>query len=321
MTVATYDACQVSACLLNYNHAHVLESTVDSILTQDCAGFELVISDDCSTDGSWECIQTLAKRDSRIIPLRTRRNLGMPGNANFAIAQSARPYIALLHHDDICRSDLIRCWAQCMDDHPEVGYVFNAYGVHGSNVLCTHPFDDGALQGQWFLKRFLFPRWGCPVRGTAMIRRDCWDAVGGMDDRFNLLADVDLWMKLAAQYDVGYISEPLLSIRQDRPDDYPDTYLGSGGGFWLRRQFLYRIHSANRRATYSGRSLVDLYSWLFFRARLSSETLKWLCYAAVRRRHDLLATSHLGAVPEEFLFVGWLRRLLVKLYAPKQRSL
>lgn len=78
---------QVSVCLLTYNHAHLLESTLASIQQQTLTGYEIIVSDDCSTDGTWSLLQRLAAVDPRIRPLRTPTNLGMPGNANFAVAQ------------------------------------------------------------------------------------------------------------------------------------------------------------------------------------------------------------------------------------------
>jgi glycosyltransferase involved in cell wall biosynthesis len=62
---------QVSVCLLTYNHAHLVESTIRSILAQSLTDFELIISDDCSTDATWAHVLALAATDSRIKPLRT----------------------------------------------------------------------------------------------------------------------------------------------------------------------------------------------------------------------------------------------------------
>ena len=93
----------LTACLLTYNHVGVVGSTLDSVLDQTLAGFELIVSDDCSTDGTWELISARAARDGRIVAVQTPRNLGMAGNANFAASHSRRPYLALLHHDDLYR--------------------------------------------------------------------------------------------------------------------------------------------------------------------------------------------------------------------------
>ena len=101
---------KISVCLLTYNHVEVIESTLRTILEQTITGYEVIVSDDCSDDGTWERILALAAADVRIKPMRTPHNMGMPGNANFSVAQSDRPYIALLHHDDLYREDLLEKW-------------------------------------------------------------------------------------------------------------------------------------------------------------------------------------------------------------------
>ena len=315
--MSTYDARKVSVCLLNYNHGQLIDSTVESILAQDCDGFEFIISDDCSTDDSWERILALSECSRRIIPVRTPKNLRMPGNANFAVGQSTRPFIALLHHDDLYATNMLRRWAQCLDDNPSIGFVFNSYGVHGCDRIDDHPFSEGVQNGGWFLRNHLLRRWNCPVRGTAMVRRSSWNSVGGMNVRFDLLADVDLWMRLAQTYDVGYVKEPLILVRHQRPRDYPDEYCRPRG-FWRRKRLLYEIHASNRGSNGIGRNSI---AWFCFRIRLSLESTKWIIYALVRRRYEMIASSDLGRVPEEYFFVSWLRAFARWLTSSRPSSL
>ena len=138
---------QISVCLLTYQHAALVESTLDSVLAQDIDGFELIVSDD-----------------------------GMPGNANFAARHSSRPYLALLHHDDLYRPDLLSRWLGVMQRHPDVTYVFNSYAHYGDTRPLEPPLREERLDGKRFLEEHLLPRWGCPVRGTAMIRRSALEA-------------------------------------------------------------------------------------------------------------------------------------------------
>jgi len=236
---------KISVCLLTYNHVEVIESTLRTILDQTITGYEVIVSDDCSTDGTWERILELAAADARIKPVRTPHNMGMPGNANFAVAQSDRPYIALLHHDDLYRKDLLDKWAGVLDRHMDAAFVFNPYGVFESDFVYQEPMPGECIDGSWLLKRYLFARWGCVVRGTAMIRREAWERVGGMREQFGLLGDIDLWMRLAMRWPVGYVPEPVITVRHQRPSYYPDIYSGSAWS-WRRQRFLYEIHASNR---------------------------------------------------------------------------
>lgn len=248
----------VSVCVLTYNHANVIESALRSIMAQTVNNYEVIVSDDCSTDGTWELVLQLGASDSKVQVVRTPRNVGMPGNANFAVALTTRPYIALLHHDDLCRQDLLEKWRRVMEKHPDVGYVFNSYANFGSSRIDGHEFSDERLEGKWFLENFLFPRWGCPVRGTVMIRRSCWERVGGMRQQFGLLADIGLWMRLAAVTAVGYVAEPVIAVRHARPPYYPEIYTSR---FWERQRYLYEIHASNQLAYLDLGSIVGRLKW------------------------------------------------------------
>lgn len=280
---------KVVVCLLTYNHVDIITSTIRTILDQTISGYEVIVSDDCSSDGTWERILELAASDSRIKPVRTPRNMGMPGNANFAVAQSSRPYIALLHHDDLYRNDLLEKWTGVLDDHSDIAFVFNPYGDANTDIVHQGDMPGVCIDGSWLLKNHLFGRWGCVVRGTAMIRRAAWEQVGGMREEFDLLADVDLWMRLAMRSSVGYVSEPLITLRQSRPPYYPEMYR-SGSFSWRRQRFLYEIHASNRLAYLKLNTLGGRFQWWWFRLRLSLETGKWLAYSVVRRKSELIST-------------------------------
>jgi glycosyltransferase involved in cell wall biosynthesis len=281
---------KISVCLLTYNHVDVIESTLTTILDQTIDGYEVMVSDDCSTDGTWELVLELATTDVRIRPVRTAHNMGMPGNANFAVAQSDRTYIALLHHDDLYRPDLLEKWVDVLDRHPDAAFVFNPYGVYQSDFVYREAMSGECIDGHWLLTEHLFPRWGCAVRGTAMIRRSAWEKVGGMREQFGLLSDVDLWMRLAMRWPVGYVSEPVIVVRHQRPSYYPEIYTGKEWS-WVRQRYLYEIHAANRLGYYDLNTVPGRLRWWGFRLRLSLETAKWLTYAIVRKKTGMLVSS------------------------------
>jgi len=310
-TTARYDSAPegpraaptISACLLTYNHAHVLAETVRSILAQDFEDFELVLSDDCSTDGTWELAQELARTDPRVRAERTPENRGMAGNANYAVSLVRGPFVALLHHDDIYASCLFRRWLAVLEADPSIGFVSNGYANHGSDLKHISPLPTRS-DGVAILEDML-SRWDSPFRGTALIRRACWEAIGGMREQFGLIADVDMWMRLSARYAVGYIQDPLITVRQERPDDYPDEYLRWS---WRRQRLLYEIHGANYAAHFGEHGLRALAANVKLRTRVSGSTAFWLAYAVAKRRWDMLTSSAEVANDLEFRAVAWARQ-------------
>jgi len=299
----------LSVCLLAYNHGTLLPEVVRSVLNQEFTDFELILSDDCSTDDTWERIQALAATDNRIVPMRTPKNLGMAAHSNFVFQHCQAPYIALLHHDDLCEPNLLKRWFEVMSKYPDVGFVSNAYRGFNTGVLHQVSLDEHN-DGKQLLRDVLLGRFHSPFRGTALIRRSAWDQVGGMREQFGLMADVDLWLRLAAQFAVGYVREPLIIVRHDRPDDYPAEYTSFS---WRRLRLAYEIYGDNRRRFYGTETWPAHARSLHYRVRVSRQITYWLTYACVKRRRDILTTSTEVECEYELPPTRWLRQSLATL--------
>lgn len=300
----------ISVVLLTYNHVHLIESTVSSIIKQSISGYEIIISDDCSTDGTWELLMQMVKKYPDIKCIQTPKNMGMAGNANFAINQSNREFIALLHHDDIYSYELLEEWHKKIAINENVGFVFNLYGIYGSKTPLVSEFEDSILDGHTLLNSYLLDRWGCPVRGTAMIRRTAWESVGGLRTEFGLLADVDLWMRMCRFYNVGYVDKPIIKVRQDRPENYDDLYSESRWS-WKRRGILYKIHIKNYEETLNFSNYHDLCVWIKFKYRLNFDVIKWLTYAIVRKKWYMITTSLDAETTCDLILVRFVRNSLM----------
>lgn len=91
---------RVSVILPSYNHELYIERSVNSILSQTFSDFEVVILDDCSTDSSWEIIQSLAAHDGRIHAFRNEKNM-FCGAIEAAMDNARGDLIAIAHSDDV----------------------------------------------------------------------------------------------------------------------------------------------------------------------------------------------------------------------------
>jgi glycosyltransferase involved in cell wall biosynthesis len=301
---------KITVIFLCYNHINLIKSSLQSVLDQTITGFEIIVSDDCSTDGTWELVLEMASRDERIRPIQTPTNIGVAGNANFAVSMSNRPYIALLHHDDLYRADLLEKWADSMQRFSDVNFVFNAYDTLDTKMMCDKGVVTGRLEGRMFLERFLLKRWRCPVRGTAMIRRSSWDTIGGMRIQFKLLSDIDMWMRLSRIGAVGYVAETLIEVRHERPEYYPDIYTGKKW-YWERQVLMYDIHAINLIEHYNTNRFLMSWKWSLFRTRVSLTTAMWLFYAYYRRRWDMINTAEESFTQYDCFWLRWLRHLFV----------
>ena len=100
----------VSIGLTVYNGEQFLEETLDSFLTQTYTDFELIISDNASTDRTAEIAKAYVAKDARIRHHRNERNLGLAGNHNRVFSLARGEYFKWAAADDVCRpSYLVRC--------------------------------------------------------------------------------------------------------------------------------------------------------------------------------------------------------------------
>lgn len=91
----------ISACIISYNQQDYIAQALEGALMQELdVPYEIVVSDDCSTDNTPQIIAAYAKKDARIRVLKHATNQGMHRNWQQAIATCTGTYIALCEGDD-----------------------------------------------------------------------------------------------------------------------------------------------------------------------------------------------------------------------------
>ncbi|WP_288226192.1 glycosyltransferase [uncultured Enterococcus sp.] len=97
---------RISVCMATYNGRHFIEEQLNSIFPQLSEQDELIISDDHSTDGTWEFLLDLAERDSRV-QLFQNEGKGLIANFSNAIQRSKNAIIFLSDQDDVWHPDKV----------------------------------------------------------------------------------------------------------------------------------------------------------------------------------------------------------------------
>lgn len=117
----------VSIGLPVYNGEPFLKEALDSLLAQDYPNFELIISDNASTDGTHERCLDYAGRDGRIRYYRNSENLGASANWNRVFALARGQYFIWAAHDDLYEPVYISTLAHLLDDNPDAVLAFSAF--------------------------------------------------------------------------------------------------------------------------------------------------------------------------------------------------
>jgi glycosyltransferase involved in cell wall biosynthesis len=109
----------VSLGLPVFNGENYLAQTLDSILAQSFKGFELIISDNASTDATQSICENYARKDDRIRYIRQSKNLGAAANYDFTFHEATGELFKWCAHDDILGHNFLRTCVAHLNDHPE----------------------------------------------------------------------------------------------------------------------------------------------------------------------------------------------------------
>lgn len=91
----------VSIITPNYNCAHFIAQTIESVVSQTYSQWEMLIVDDCSTDNSVQIAEQYAAKDKRITVIRNEKNSGAAVSRNKALEIAQGEFIAFLDSDDL----------------------------------------------------------------------------------------------------------------------------------------------------------------------------------------------------------------------------
>lgn len=132
---------RVSIGLPVYNGERYLAESLDSLLGQTYSDFELIISNNGSTDATADICRRYAQRDSRIRYISHDRNIGSSPNHNFVIEQASGEFFKSAAHDDRYAADLIARCVEVLDEHPRVVLAHSRSAVIDSAGAVRHLVD------------------------------------------------------------------------------------------------------------------------------------------------------------------------------------
>lgn len=180
-----------------YNVSKYIGEAVDSVIAQSFASFEYLIVDDGSEDDSAEVAEKHAYGDPRVrIILGEHR--GHSAARNVGIQASQGRYIAFLDADDRWHQDFLMHQVSLIESLPAtVGAVFCRSRVMLENG--TIAFFQWQRPGSYDFDEFLIR--GNPARNgsSLLIRKSCFDEVGGFDEGIISASDFEMWLRIADQ--------------------------------------------------------------------------------------------------------------------------
>lgn len=168
--MATVREPKVSVCVVTYNHEPFIADCLSSLLQQEADfDFELIVGDDCSTDGTSARVDAIATSDSRVRVLRPSRNIGATQNLLAVHNAAQAPYIAHLDGDDVALPGKLARQAAILDDNANLmlcGHKMRVVDESGAETGGEFPARLGAT---FDLSKII--RCGMPVLASSIMYR------------------------------------------------------------------------------------------------------------------------------------------------------
>jgi glycosyltransferase involved in cell wall biosynthesis len=215
----------VTVCLCSYNGARFIARAIESVLGQTFTDLELLVVDDASSDET--CATVNDYTDPRVRLVRNDKNLGNARNRSRAVRLARGKLIKFVDQDDWIAPTCVAEHKRVFDAHPSVGLSFSprtlAFEDETSDLAREWrasygdlhlPFGglDQVNSGGALLDRYLtsgFPENWIGEPTCVMLRREILTR-SFLFNRFLLqLLDVDLWIRVIAVSDVGFLEGKL----------------------------------------------------------------------------------------------------------------
>ncbi len=220
MAVASAASPTVSVIIPVYNHAHVIERAIRSVLRQSFDDYELLIVNDGSTD---DLSTTLHRFEGHgIRTWQHERTMGVAAARNTGVMWARAPIVAFLDADDEWMPDKLKEQiALLRNAPPDTLACCSDYVLHNAGAAVVEQRTVGPRSLS--LEDLLF---GCVCSpgSTLIVRTDCFAEIGLFDARFKRLEDWDWLLRYTKKnYKIGIVNKRLAIIHETSSPDFEAT--------------------------------------------------------------------------------------------------
>lgn len=208
----------VTAIFLSFNHEEYLSSSLDSLLKQDYPNLEIIVSDDCSGDGSFELIKSMVStNDARVTVRRNKTNLGIGGHINTLMKLAKGELTVVFAGDDISASNRVSSLVDFWIENEKPGSVFSAvWEIDKHGTICgerTSNPDFFTVSKKVLTEKLINRKrnvFGC----SHAWRTDLFTQFGELDSQV-INEDRIIPFRSALTYGINYYPEKLVYYRVD----------------------------------------------------------------------------------------------------------
>lgn len=204
----------VSIGIPTYNRAQRnLMQALRSALEQTHVDLEVIVSDNCSTDGTQALVTSLD--DPRIVYVRQKENIGASRNFQFCLDAAHGDYFLLLHDDDLIDPDFVECCIDAADGSNRFGFVktgtrtIDERGTTTSESRNT-PLDDSA---ESFFRAW-FTGFTSVYLCSTLFNREALNRTGGLNSIHGLFQDGMALARISRDWEARHVADCKASFRK-----------------------------------------------------------------------------------------------------------
>ncbi len=191
------NTCKLAVCMPAYNAEKMIASTIDSILSQSYSDFVFIITDDCSTDGTADIINSYD--DNRIVFLQNEINRGVIATRNHMLEYcltNGFTYMAIMDADDIAYPNRFQKQVRILENDPALAVCGSSMRIERQNKVWVAPQKPDHVKVETVFGNVI-PTSSATIRLRYMKQFDLrWD------EDFVPCADYHLWYKMLFEYNL-----------------------------------------------------------------------------------------------------------------------
>lgn len=209
---------QVSVVIPSYNHEKFVEQTIDSVLNQTFQDFEIIITDDGSSDNT---VKKIRKYDDPRIQLYVfKRNKGACEALNNCIRKSKGKYVAYISSDDVWEKNKLEKQLKFIERNQNYSVVFSkAKIINEKNELISddkHPYfsifdQQNRTREEWL--RYFFFNGNCICHPSILIKKSVYDEIGLYNERLANIPDMEMWIRICMKHEIHIMDQKLIRFR------------------------------------------------------------------------------------------------------------
>ena len=190
-----------------YNAAPYLAETLQSLFAQTFQDYEILAIDDGSTDDTLSMARSYEPR----LRIFTQKNSGPAAARNLGFQHAQGEYLAWLDSDDLWHPELLETQVAFLDRHPNIGLVYAESWIMSQPGKSRVIFDKVGYTVSPDLKLLLYG--DCIPTNTIVMRRSCYDTVGGMNESLIRAEDHEYLMRISYRFELAGVARPLAYYR------------------------------------------------------------------------------------------------------------